>query len=1079
MQVRICRGSFWLFLGLCCLAATAEAADYARELSEDEPQTVAMRPGDSLRITLAEAADHPRILIIERRAIETALRTGDATSDPFFHPVISYSSEYLYVSAGEAPSIHATAGNIASPAGKLVLKIVAIESNETVYRSVVKLLNEAARSNARGTQTDLTHALPLYIRAAVALGGGKSDLARRIRAEALHGAGELAFALEDVDSTTRFLKSAADEFADLKEPALQAVALSSLIQWHYNNDDLVSAYSLLAPASSAAKASGDPIVENRVELNRCLLLLEEFQLDAAETCLTERVALAGASGDRLIQVAANGALAGVYSNRGQHSRALPPLRDALENEERYGSDRSIGLAHNNLAIQYRRLGDTQTALNHYHAALDNFEKASVRSLQRTTLRNIGRAYYLLGDSERAARFYERSLSLSEQTGNRRLSAMNLLQLALTDQAMNREEMAMLRLEQAEIIAEEISDNKLVFDVLLTRARIFLENRRLGDALAQLDRAKSARDLIDGTPVDLGNIALYKGQAFQLLGNTQQARIQLLQAEKLMVDARYPLGIALSKQALAELALTSGNLSDGEKFARESIRVFSRIRGKLASIDLRANYGARQFGAYGTLIDIAMRRHQMNPDADHARNAFSLVSQAKGQTLAEVLYEPTGTSDAPDEIFERRDELLQKVSRHAGRNSGTSSEAELARILTELDTLDARILARNPRGATISGAGSVDILAIQSMLDIDELLLQFYVGPGNSYLFAVGKSEFFSIELPFDTDTENLVRSALSRLRNIQSLRDDTRALSELLLAPVYDLIARKSRLVVIADGALNYLPFEILLGPDQRPLVETHTLSYIPSASTLAFFKQQALEKDNAELQVAVFADPIFSANDSRLKTRTERKLASSTRSTDSAKSRELELNRLVQTGREAAAIKSEVAAGKLFLAMDGQATRANFLEAASGNFDIVHLATHGQINADRPELTGLTFSRYDADGMKIDSFVGLRDIYSLSLSAELVVLSACDTALGRDIPGEGLIGLTRGFLYAGAQRVVASLWQVQDRSTAELMRIFYERRLREGLGTAESLRAAKNQVRAESRWRHPYYWSGVVLQGL
>ena len=148
------------------------------------------------------------------------------------------------------------------------------------------------------------------------------------------------------------------------------------------------------------------------------------------------------------------------------------------------------------------------------------------------------------------------------------------------------------------------------------------------------------------------------------------------------------------------------------------------------------------------------------------------------------------------------------------------------------------------------------------------------------------------------------------------------------------------------------------------------------------------------------------------------------------------------------------------------------------GKFRIVHFATHGLLNSQHPELSGLVLSLVDERGRPQNGFLRLQEIYNLRLPADLVVLSACQTALGREVKGEGLVGLTRGFMYAGAQRVVASLWQVDDLATAELMKAFYRGMLREGLSASAALRAAQLEIRRQKRWAAPYYWASFTLQG-
>jgi CHAT domain-containing protein len=143
-----------------------------------------------------------------------------------------------------------------------------------------------------------------------------------------------------------------------------------------------------------------------------------------------------------------------------------------------------------------------------------------------------------------------------------------------------------------------------------------------------------------------------------------------------------------------------------------------------------------------------------------------------------------------------------------------------------------------------------------------------------------------------------------------------------------------------------------------------------------------------------------------------------------------------------------------------------------------VHFVTHGFLNTERPELSGIVLTMVNRDGSRADGFMPLQDIYGLKLSADLTVLSACDTALGKSIKGEGLVGLTRGFMFAGSRSVVASLWKVDDRATAVLMAHFYKAMLQEGMPPAAALRSAKEKLRQQKEWSAPFYWAGFVLQG-
>ena len=180
---------------------------------------------------------------------------------------------------------------------------------------------------------------------------------------------------------------------------------------------------------------------------------------------------------------------------------------------------------------------------------------------------------------------------------------------------------------------------------------------------------------------------------------------------------------------------------------------------------------------------------------------------------------------------------------------------------------------------------------------------------------------------------------------------------------------------------------------------------------------------------------------------------------------------------RELANLRT-VAGGESFFATDFSATRDDLLKTDLSHYSILHFATHGFLDPKRPENSGLVLSTVDRQGQELNGFVGLQDIYQLRAPVDLVVLSACQTGLGKDVRGEGLIGLTRGFMYAGAKSVVASLWKVDDEATAELMKQFYENMLQKGMPPAAALREAQNTIRQRPEWSAPYYWGAFTLQG-
>ena len=285
---------------------------------------------------------------------------------------------------------------------------------------------------------------------------------------------------------------------------------------------------------------------------------------------------------------------------------------------------------------------------------------------------------------------------------------------------------------------------------------------------------------------------------------------------------------------------------------------------------------------------------------------------------------------------------------------------------------------------------------------------------------------------------------------------------------------RTSRVIVVPDGILQYLPFPALQLSAKADdlLIARFEVVNEPSASTLAIVRQQRAVREPGEKLLIGFGDPVFSLGSP---TPGKGTILSDTRS--GGVFDPTQLPNLFFSRRELRLIE-ELLGDEAELYMDHDASRQNLLKADLSGFRILHMVTHGVFDANQPELSGLMLSLVDANKQRLDGFVGLADIYKLNAPLDLVVLSACDSALGANVRGEGLIGVTRGFMYAGASSVVASYWKVNDEAGAELMKHFYANMLQHNMTPPAALRAAQNHIRQRPEWRSPYYWAGFTFQG-
>jgi CHAT domain-containing protein/Tfp pilus assembly protein PilF len=569
------------------------------------------------------------------------------------------------------------------------------------------------------------------------------------------------------------------------------------------------------------------------------------------------------------------------------------------------------------------------------------------------------------------------------------------------------------------------------------------------------------------------------------------------------------------------------------------RALSVLEGQInhlgGSEDIRAGFRAGHVSFYRDYVDLLMGQKQ-------PEKALDVVERSRAQSLLEMLaaahIDVRKGVDAA--LLERERSLAMDITAKTNRRIRLMGEEhaqervaavnqEIERLLAEHKDVEEQIRVTSPGYAALAQPRPLGAKQIQELLDADTLLLEYSVGEERSYLWAVTPESLTAYELPKQKDIEDVARKVYQLLiAQNQIIDHETKrqaqarlaqaekeypqaaeALSRLILGPAAAQLKGKKRLVIVSDGALQNVPFAALPEPgdgktgnsaNRPPLMVEHEIVNLPSASVLAVLRQDRIGRAEAAKTVAVLADPVFDDKDTRLKqpgTRGQRESRNTTRGSEEqehdAYSFELRrsatdlglsvngrvvLSRLPWTRREAEDILAVTPRGQGRKLLDFSANHAAATDPALGQYRIVHFATHGLLDDKNPELSGLVLSLFDKRGQPRDGFLGLREVYNLKLPVDLVVLSGCQTGLGKEMQGEGLIGLTRGFMYAGASRVVASLWSVSDPATAELMAHFYKGMEQEGMPPAAALRSAQIKMWKQKIWRSPYFWAAFQIQG-
>jgi CHAT domain-containing protein/tetratricopeptide (TPR) repeat protein len=836
----------------------------------------------------------------------------------------------------------------------------------------------------------------------------------------------------------------------------------------------------------------------------------------------EALPISQAAGDRSGEAITLSNIGTVYGVLGERQKVLEKLNQALSLRRAVGDRNGEAVTLNNIGVVYLSLGEMQNALEKFNEALPIRRAVGDRSGEAITLSNIGAVYRSLGETQKALEKYNEALSILREVGARRREANVLNSIGLVYRSLGETQKALEKFNEALPISRAVGDRSGEAATLNNIGEVYRSLGEMQKALEKLNQALSLRRAVGdrrGEAITLNNIGL----VYDSLGEIQKALEHYNDALLLRRAVSDRNGEADTLLGIARIEQKRGNLIQARQIIEQAVGLIESLRTNIVSQEFRSSYFANRQQFFESYIDVLMQMRKQNPAAALDGAALAVSERARARSLLELLTEVHADirQGVDGSLLKRERSLQQRLNARATaqisllnrKHTPEQADAaanEIAAITDEYEEVQAQIRARSPRYAALTQPQPLSLTEIQQQaLDEDTLLLEYAFGEKRSYLWLVSKRSIDSYELPPRAELEAATRRVYELLtaRPKRGTQPDpqiiaqAKTLSRMLLGPVAQRLTGK-RLVVVAPDALSYLPFAALPAPEDEkrsdggyePLIVRHEVVSVPSASVLSIIRREMAGRQRAAKSVAVLADPVFEAGDPRL---ASAKNGNSSGEPPAATAADLELSELTRSIRtmnfsdaragftrlafsrqEAESIIALTPGGTGLKATDFNASRALVLSRQLSQYRILHFATHGLLNSERPELSGLVFSLIDQEGKPQDGFLRLHEIYNLQLNADLVVLSACETGLGKEIKGEGLIGLTRGFMYAGAPRVVASLWNVDDLATAELMKLFYQRMLKDGMPAGAALRAAQLELSRQKRWASPYFWAGFVLHG-
>lgn len=992
--------------------------------------------------------------------------------------------------------------------------------DERADDAAAALFAEAERLRHSWEADNIGRAVGLYGRAAAAW----RRLGRRREAARAHeGAGACHFILGEYPQAIADFKSARSESRLARDGRGESRALNgigSVLSFSGESREVIAhAEWVLARARRIGRAAEpeDLLVEAQALCNEGEAYYNLGRLPEALGFFERALAISTLIEDRAGQALARLDSGYALADSGETLAAAESHRQALALWRDAGHLRGVALSLSAVGGIHTSLGETRLAVQFNDQAQRLFETLGDRPGRAIVLNNLARTRELLNEFGAAAEGYKGALDIYRELRNEVGEALSLIYLGRLFRTMGRTDEAASHCDRGIEISRRLGVLRLEAYALVEVAAIKDQAGLTGEALDIYRRLLG----IYGRLGDLGGRAVVlnrMGGVYHKEERPREAVASFEQALALSQKVKDRAEEITTHYNLARAWRALGRTDAALARAEASVELSESARAQITGPASRSSYFAAARKYYELYIDLLMEEERKRPGQGFAARALHASEGAHARSLLDLLSESgvnirQGVDTALLErelslrqaLGDKAQYLTRLLSAGAPRASSRGVEEEVGRLADEYQKVQSQIRDRSPRYATLTQPRPLTLEEIRKELSDDTVLLEYVLGPDKSYLWCLTADSFEAHELPPRGKIEEAADGVYQLLKTPPAgggaaeynrrFAELSSPLSDMLLGKVAERLQGR-RLLVVPDGKLHYIPFEALPlpGPPSGtpaefvPLVTQHEVVCLPSASLLSVIRGEAGRRQRAAKTVIVLADPVYDADDGRVERQAAgggdgagaQAASSPPDATHGGRAAVLKttLPRLRFSRAEGAGIMSVTPRGQGALAEDFDASRSTALGEQPRQFQVVHFSAHGRVDRDEPEMSGIVLSMVNRRGAPENGLLQLHDIYNLNLSAELVVLSACDSGLGKDVKGEGLVGLTRGFMYAGARGVVASLWQVDDAATAELMTRFYREMLARGAKPAAALRAAKVAAWQQEGRSPPYFWAAFVLQG-
>jgi len=872
------------------------------------------------------------------------------------------------------------------------------------------------------------------------------------------------------------------------DAALQSRVLASLGVCHYGLEEFAEAIQYYEQASRVSQAAGyEKWVADDLQ-EAAIVSRSGGSLAAAQTYSRRALEIYERLEPDSLNVATMlNQLGSIYREWGRMSEAQDYHTRALSICQRMGQRGPTGAMYqialartlNSLGIVTAQQGNIEDASSLCARALEILERVSPNSLDvANALNNLGNICWFRADWEAARDYYARALKIREE------QMPDSLEVATT---LNNIGSAAFRCHDlqtahacytraAEIFQRRAPESLPAAMCLVNLSEVACARGELPAAESHARRAASLSERIAPQSGYVAAALNALGEIAWRRGDYEAAHQHFARALKIQERiAPDSMSVARALHKVGATLNVVGRFPDALPLLERAVDLMELNRRRIASTEIRSLMMAQHSEIYTALLET---RLALNDPA----GAFDVSERAHARSLVEMLAERgiDFTAGAPPELLQKQQELDKKrdaVYRQLSRLNPDSDPALLEQLQAHAKTLAVEqrqltnaIRRASPHYAALQYPQPLDLKGTQQALDEGTLLLAYWVDNKMSVLFSVTKAELRAHRLPLG---ERDLRDRIEKFRTAIAQRGDFRPLArdlyEVLLRPAQARIDKAERLLICPDGPLHTLPFAALVegqGGKERYVVEAKPLHTIASMSVYAEIRRQ--RSDATSPRLLALGDPFYQPTSDATK-QVARDFVT----------RGGKLTPLPHTRLELQAIQ-ELYGSQAMLRLGRDASETRFKrEAAQAR--IVHFACHGVLDDRDPLGSALALSaEEEADGQPSaeDGFLRAYEILEkVRLNADLVVLSACESGLGAEMKNEGIVGMTRAFQHAGARNVMVSLWEIMDKSTAQLMREFY-RQLKAGKRKDDALQQAQVKLLKASPYRHPYYWAAFVLVG-